>query len=1445
MSGREQNTDCLCVHQWIEAQVAQTPEAIAVEFATQQWSYEALNQRANQLAHTLRKLGVGPETLVGVCIERSPLMMVGLLAILKTGGAYVPLDPTYPRERIALMLEDSQLPVLLTLEHHQDELPPHEGKVLCLDTDWETIAQASVENPESLVQPTNLAYVIYTSGSTGKPKGVMIEHRALANFVEAASRTYAIAPEDRVLQFASISFDAAVEEIFPALCCGATVVLRTQDMLRSIPAFVETCRSWQITLWDLPTAFWHKLCAELERVALPESLRLVIIGGERALPRWLTAWRQQVNPQIRLVNTYGPTEATVVATWCDLAGPQAVDTSTRLLPIGQAVDNLQVHVLNDELRPVPVGTPGELYLGGVGLARGYLHRADLTAVKFIKTPESRARGDRLYRTGDVVCCREDGHLTFLDRVDHQEKIRGFRVEPGEIEAVLEQHPIVQNAVVVAREETPGDKRLVAYVVQNPQGAIADNFFVTPQLETEQIAQWRLIHDDDSFNPAESHWDPTFNVSGWLNSYTGQQIPDVEMREWVDNTVNRILSLQPRRTLEIGCGTGLMLFRVAPHCHTYVGTDFSKVSLQHIKQQLTRPDLHLPQVQLSVRMADDLSGLVPHSFDTVIINSVIQYFPSVQYLVKVIEGALQVVEPGGFIFIGDIRHYPLLDAFAASVELFQSPDALPTEELRRRVQKRRRQEEELTLDPAFFDALQQQFPQISQVQVLVKEGVHHNELTRFRYDAILQVGPAPRPCFEHPWLDWQQDNLTISTIRQRLQKTQPEVLGIRGVPDARVLADVQTARLLASDDAPTTAGEIRQLLLAQLHGVDPQEFWQLGRDLRYATALSCLGTGAEGCYDVLLHRRSAVTYRSLPWILSATPAQTLFLQPWYQYANNPLQGKIVHNLVPQLRNYLKEKLPAYMVPSTFVMLEALPMTPNGKVDRRALPTPSSDRPALEIEFVAPRTPIELQLAEIWTQVIGIEQVGIYDSFFELGGDSLRVTQLIFRVEEAFHVVVPLLEFFKAPTIHGLREHIHSGDRRRRHPATEFMSLSQLQAEAHLDLTIQPPLEPPEGAEISTAAPQRFFLTGATGFLGTFLLHELLQQTEATVYCLVRAQTAQEGSQKLQHALERYLPDVAFPYTRIVPLRGDLSQPWLGLPKAKFQELAHSLDGIYHCGASVNLVYPYATLRAVNVLGTQEILKLTSYGKRKPVHYISTLDVFESLAATGVASIREADSIAQGLGISGGYAQSKWVAEQLMTQAQSRGLPVCIYRPGLVTGHSQTGIANTEDLVSRWIKGLIQLNCSPLLDLSIDMSPVDYISGAIAYLSLQPQSYGNTFHLVNPQPLALKDFVQELNRLGYPLQQVPYAQWQALLKEETNALSPLSAVLTESMAEQSLTRLEIWLAGNQIFDGCQTLQALADSGITCPAVDDKLLDRYLTYLVRSGFLDTPQACTPISQ
>jgi len=476
-----------CVHELFEEQVERTPQATAVMFEEERLSYRELNRRANQLAHRLQALGVGPGVLAGICMERSVEMVVGLLGILKAGGAYVPVDPNYPMERLALVLNDAQTPVLLSQQHLAETFPRHGAEILCLDSEWETIAQESQENPVSEVITDKLAYVIYTSGSTGRPKGVQVAHRALVNFITSSCATFALEPSDRVLQFASISFDTAAEEIFPCLVRGATLVLRTDSMLDSVSAFLQKCRDWGVTVLDLPTVYWHELTAKLssEHLAIPEQLRLVIIGGEKALPDKLAQWQQCVDGHVRLLNTYGPTEATVVATMWESNGTAQVDESLREVPIGRPIPNVQTYVLDKHLNPVPIGVPGELHIGGAGLARGYLNRPELTREKFIPHPFSKEPGERLYKTGDLARYRPDGNIEFLGRLDYQVKIRGFRVELGEIEAVLGQHPAVRGVAVMAREDIRKegwesenlkskiqnpklDKCLVAYVVSNQQ-----------------------------------------------------------------------------------------------------------------------------------------------------------------------------------------------------------------------------------------------------------------------------------------------------------------------------------------------------------------------------------------------------------------------------------------------------------------------------------------------------------------------------------------------------------------------------------------------------------------------------------------------------------------------------------------------------------------------------------------------------------------------------------------------------------------------------------------------------------------------------------------------------------------------------------------------------------------------------------------------------------------
>jgi amino acid adenylation domain-containing protein len=461
-----------CVHHLFEAQVARTPAATAVVYQGTGLTYELLNRRANQLAHYLRSRGIGAEVLVGLCLERSLEMIVGVLGVLKAGGAYVPLDPTYPHERLAFMTKDARLSLVLTQEPLAGRLAMHGADVVRLDADWEVIARESTEDPRVAVTPENLACVLYTSGSTGIPKGVMLEHRSVAHYTETASTAFALGPDDRVLQFASLSFDTSLEEIFPCLSRGATLVLRDGAMVESLSVFLQECRDQALTVLDLPTGYWHELTIKLgrmEQFAFGPSVRLVIIGGEKALREQLRAWQKHVGHRIRLMNTYGPTETTVVATMCELSG--AVEATSRDVPIGRAVRGVQTYVLDQHLQPVPEGEPGELHIGGIGLARGYLNRPELTAEKFIPDPFAAIPGARLYRTGDVVRCLPDGTFEYHGRIDRQIKIHGFRIEPGEIETLLSRHPAVQQVVVAAHEERAGVNRLVAYVVPHQKGAV--------------------------------------------------------------------------------------------------------------------------------------------------------------------------------------------------------------------------------------------------------------------------------------------------------------------------------------------------------------------------------------------------------------------------------------------------------------------------------------------------------------------------------------------------------------------------------------------------------------------------------------------------------------------------------------------------------------------------------------------------------------------------------------------------------------------------------------------------------------------------------------------------------------------------------------------------------------------------------------------------------------
>jgi amino acid adenylation domain-containing protein len=449
-----------CIHQLFEAQVEKTPDAIALIFENQRLTYRELNNRANRLAHYLQQLGVKPEVLVGMCMERSVEMVVGLLGILKAGGAYLPLDPTYPKERLAFMLEDAQVPILLTQARLLETLPPHQAQVLCLDTDGQMLAYDSQENPNSEVTTDNLAYVIYTSGSTGQPKGVQIVHSALLNFLSAMRQTLGLSEEDILLSVTTLSFDIAALELYLPLIVGARLVVVSREVAADGTQLLQQFASCGVTVMQATPATWRLLLAAGWQSDRP----LKILCGGEALDYSLA--NQLLERATELWNLYGPTETTIWSALHKVEPQKSAESQNGFVSIGRPLANTQFYTLDQYMQPVPVGVSGELHIGGVGLARGYLNRPELNAHKFISNPFNSNPASRLYKTGDLACYLPDGNIEFLGRIDHQVKLRGFRIELGEIEAVLVKHPMVREVVVLAREEGGGEKQLVGYIIPN-------------------------------------------------------------------------------------------------------------------------------------------------------------------------------------------------------------------------------------------------------------------------------------------------------------------------------------------------------------------------------------------------------------------------------------------------------------------------------------------------------------------------------------------------------------------------------------------------------------------------------------------------------------------------------------------------------------------------------------------------------------------------------------------------------------------------------------------------------------------------------------------------------------------------------------------------------------------------------------------------------------------
>lgn len=1348
-----------------ERQAERTPDATAVAFRGTSLTYRQLNRRANHVARLLQERGVGPDTLVGISIERSVEMMIALLGILKAGGAYVPLDPAYPAERLRVMLEDAGVKLVLTQRHLSERLPVGQDRVLLIDDD---VPEADNLLPPPVVAPENLAYVIFTSGSTGRPKGVMVTNANVANFFAGMDRL--LGTERGVwLAVTSISFDISVLELFwtltrgfeviiqgeidraslarkafkpairnridfglfyfaasqsdgagnpyrlllegakfadahgfsavwtperhfhafggpypnPAITTAAlatitdkialragsvvlplhnplrvaedwavidqlsggrvglsfasgwhandfalmpesyqrrreimfehidtvlklwrgdsveavnglgatnpikvlprpvqaeppmwiaaagsvdtfvlagrlganvltnmlgqdledlkpkiaayrasrrdhghdgpgnvTVMLHTFvcedterardlvrkpfcdylassfDLIKMAPAMFPAFRQPSAGSGDAfdPSTFTEDdkaalldhafdryfdtaglfgtperaldLIGELSAIGVNEvaclidfgiapdavldslphldrlrrlandaeggsdderfgiveqlanrrvthmqctpsmarmltesgaadrlgTLKFLLVGGE-ALPSDLAdVLTQSVDGKI--YNMYGPTETTVWSTTSLVEAGQPIT-------IGRPIVNTTIRILDKSGQLAPIGTAGELCIGGKGVALGYIGRDDLTAQRFIVDPC--VDGQRLYRTGDLARHNHNGEIEFLGRMDQQLKINGYRIEIGDIEATLNRHPRVRQAVVVAQADPA---RLTAFVVPSVQQ--------NQDANGARVNDWRKLWDD-AYRQSDRTADRRFNTAGWIDSFSGSLHSESEMREWLDETIERILAHRPKRVLEVGCGTGMLLYRLLPHVVSYTGIDFSLHALEQIRAELSADEK--AKVTLLELPAHGLHELAEKSYDTIVINSVAQYFPDADYLIRALSNACALVREGGRIILGDIRDRDHLRAFHTLAAVHRAPADLSLSELAARIDKREREEGELVLSPDFFHALADRMPLIAAVNVRLKRAAAHNEMSMFRYDVVLHIGEKDATSMAS-MPPMNSDAKSLDDISQMLA-AKPPVLHLENVPNARLDAPYAVCTALSN----RTATDIESLRTTShkpaIDGIDPADL--IGLHPNYTVDLLPARSGNRRAFDAVFRNVDA--------------AQMLFSDPGpltrdapESYANCPVQTPQWGDVptAGELGTFAREHLPEYMVPSAFLFLEDLPLTPNGKIDRVGLVSRKVEKTQPTPGRIAPSNETERAISQIWKDLLNIETVGLNANIFDLGANSLLTVQANQRLSSILNRKISLISMFRFPTVELLAAHLSEGE-----------------------------------------------------------------------------------------------------------------------------------------------------------------------------------------------------------------------------------------------------------------------------------------------------------------------------------------------------------------------------------------------------------------------------------
>lgn len=1409
------------LHELFSLKVKAVENKIAIISPTKTLTYGELNQRVNQLASSIQSLNAEPNSLIGIFLEKGWEQVVACLGILKAGYAYLPIAPDWPEDRIEQILKQSKVSALISKEVYKNIL---ENIPFLKKLPSKNIIYIDQKNPNSrkykeiisTSKPTDIAYVIYTSGSTGTPKGVAISHESAVNTILDINSRFSVTDKDSVLALSALHFDLSVYDIFGMLAAGGTIVFPSEEHLKDPEQWFNLVAENQITIWNSVPMLMQMMVDYLEEQAeealemISKILQLVLLSGDWipvSLPPLIQKYFKMHSSRGGIISLGGATEASI---WSVLYPIEDVDPLWESIPYGKAMKNQEIYVLNDFLEPCPTYVPGKIYIAGKGLALGYWQDKEKTESRFIHHPNS---GKRLYDTGDTGRNLPDGNIELIGRDDFQIKIKGYRVELGDIQHHLENHPSVQQAVVVPLIENKQVKNLIACIV--PRAKKCDAKVNTSELEFRLAQHGIRSFQDNSYSIDLEHLTSIENrQENYNKAKSYRAFPDNIELEGFNSWLND-LSTQTAENCNLSGDNSFSL--------TALGTSLSALSQCKVQENPfprylypSAGGLYPVQTYLFFNKEQDSSQLYYYNPESHTLQKIL-YKGNIHLSNEQNNGYLALYFIGKMSAIGPLygeesKNFCFLEAgymlgtFCPSLtshswNYFVENDFTEKNELSKMLGL---EKEDLILSRILVGKGSKLANMITSQTTLEEDCI----------DIYFYIKADKIRGLRQGLYYFNKVEKKLSMISEIFRISEKDYIGgNRSIfqNSSFSVFFMEKKKISPKNILLNTSVLLKTGLIAQ--------------DMK-ATALSHnIGTCPIGIMDHDLELRLQKITGEGKLLHSLVGGGITDGQMESPYSSDPSDAYCTNN--HSLQKYLSAKLPEYMIPSSIHKIETIPLTSNGKVDRQALINFVKNQAQKKNKIKhAPETKIEKALTQIWCEIFNMQSIGVEEDFFEIGGDSLLMARAILKIRKAFNINVSIRQMLLNPSIRAFANFLEGN-----------YEVSSTFIETPKDdiKLLKNYISLNKSVSTASSPPSSILITGASGFLGMHLLYDLYHNTQSKLYCLIRARDTQDAQRKLKNCFEKYhLTDLSRD-NRIIPTLGDLSKPLLGFDKKSFETLSEKIDLIYHVGAFVHHIFDYEKLRSTNVLSTLELLRLATNKKIKPFHYVSS--IVAALEKDQKGLIKEEFPTLGYCGDIDGYSQSKWVCEKLLLQAQEQGVPVNVYRPCTITGRSTDGVTSPfKDHLMNVIKGCIQMGLAPDWPLELDIIPVDLVSSLIIHASLKHSETGKIFNIINRNRLPWKHLITWLCNYGYDIRLVPESDWRSNLLnlKSDSALFPLVPLYLEDKGLYSELASEHSINDYQSNKAYQLFEAIDK---VPPKIGNSLLSIYFSYLHECGFLELP--------